>query len=363
MQQIKISQFKNHKSTALSFNKSIVCFTGLNGMGKTNMLDAIHYLSTGKSAQNSVDSQNILKGQQFFTIEGTFKSKEETNIFCGFTQGRKKVLKKNGNEYDKLIEHYGRFPAVMVAPTDLVLVTEGNEERRKFIDSSISFFDTDYLSTLVKYNQVLQQRNSFLKQAKETNQLNEGLLQVYNQQMHELCQALYPKRSEFINEVEPLFAQFANTINQDQEALQIKYKSQLANNDLFELFEKNFDRERILGRTECGIHKDKLEFSINGDLLKKFGSQGQQKSYVLALKLAQAKLIESKTGRKPILLLDDLFDRLDNERAARILELANDTFEQIFITDTSKPRLKSALEKVNKTAQFFKVENGEVDED
>jgi DNA replication and repair protein RecF len=363
LQQIKIVQFKNHKSTSASFSENIVCFTGLNGMGKTNMLDAIHYLSTGKSAQNSIDSQNILKGQQFFTVEGTFESEEEYTIFCGFTQGRKKVLKNNGNEYDKLIDHYGRFPAVMVAPTDLVLVTEGSEERRKFIDSSISFFEKEYLTKLVEYNKVLQQRNSLLKQAKEDRSLNYSLLQVYNTQLEGLCNVLYPKRKGFIKELEPLFAQFANAINQEQEQLALHYKSQLEKESLSDLFKRNFDKETVLGRTECGIHKDKLEFSINGELLKKFGSQGQQKSYVLALKLAQAKLIESKTGRKPILLLDDLFDRLDDQRAARLLELANDTFEQIFITDTSKSRLKSALEKVNKPAQFFKVENGEVNEE
>lgn len=329
-------------------------------MGKTNLLDAIFYISTGKSAFNNIDSQNIKKGEKYFTIEGAFafKNEDAETIFCGFTQGRKKVLKNNDVEYDKLIDHYGKFPVVMVAPTDLALVTEGSEERRKFIDSTISLFDKTYLQHLVKHNQILQQRNSLLKGAKEAGGLNKDLLQVYNVQLNELSAKLFPKREAFIKELSPLFNEFANDINQQQEALGLHYKSQLHKDDLLSLFEQNFERERILGRTEYGIHKDKLDFSINGELLKKFGSQGQQKSYVLALKLAQAKLAEAKTGRKPILLLDDLFDRLDDQRAARLLELTHAIFDQLFITDTNRQRIETALKKVGKSAQFFKIENG-----
>ncbi len=331
-------------------------------MGKTNLLDAIHYLSTGKSAVNNVDSQNILKERKYFTIKGNFESEtsENSEVFCGFTQGRKKVLKLNGIEYEKIIDHYGRFPVVMIAPTDLVLVTEGSEERRKFIDSSISLFDKKYLSDLLKYNQVLQQRNSFLKSAKENQKLNLALLQVYNQQLNEISHSIYPKRKQFIAEIEPVFNEFVNQINKKQESLKLEFSSQLEKHDLLELFEKNFEREKILGRTEYGVHKDKLNFWIDNEQLKKFGSQGQQKSYVLALKLAQAKLSETKTGNKSILLLDDLFDRLDDQRAGHLLQLANETFVQLFITDTSKTRLQNALNKANVQAQFFVVENGKV---
>lgn len=338
-----------------------MCFTGLNGMGKTNLLDSIFYLSTGKSAFTNIDSQNILKGHKYFTIDGTFSVETKADqIFCGFTQGRKKVLKNNNVEYEKLIHHYGQYPVVMVAPTDLALVTEGSEERRKFIDSSISIFNKTYLSQLVKYNQVLQQRNSLLKHAKENAKLNLPLLQIYNSQIEEYANVIYPIRKSFIKDLEPIFNAFVNEINNNQEQLELDFTSQLDHKKLSDLFDENFDRERILGRTECGIHKDKLNFKINGELLKKFGSQGQQKSYVLAIKLAQAKLTEIKTGKKSILLLDDLFDRLDDQRAAKLLELAHKTFQQLFITDTSKLRLQKALQNANKQAQFFNVENGEV---
>jgi len=330
-------------------------------MGKTNLLDAIHYLSSGKSSFNSIDSQNILKGEKYFTLSGTFQVATEAHkVFCGFTQGRKKVLKLNDAEYEKLIEHYGKFPSVLVSPLDVNLITGSSEERRKFIDSSISLFDKVYLENLVKYNHVLTQRNKLLKQTREGIVLDQSLLGVYDAQLAQLCETLYPKRSAFIKELSPLFASFVAEINLEQEALSLHYISQLQKAPLTELLSKNLDRDLVLARTESGIHKDKLEFGIDGMPLKKFGSQGQQKSYVLALKLAQAKLVEGKTGRKPILLLDDLFDRLDDKRAARLLVLVDEIFDQLFITDTSQERLTKALKAAGKQAEFFSVDHGEV---
>lgn len=330
-------------------------------MGKTNLLDAIHYLSTGKSSFNAIDSQNVLTGEKYFTIKGTFDVDNEANeVFCGFTQGRKKVLKLNDVPYEKRIEHYGRFPSVLVSPLDVNLITGSSEERRKFIDSSISLFDKPYLGALVQYNAVLSQRNKLLKQHREGAPLDQALLSVYNAQLSQLCDRLYPNRSRFIEELSPLFAQYASEINDQQEALSLHYVSQLQKAPLLEHLEKNLDRDVILARTESGIHKDKLEFGIEGMPLKKFGSQGQQKSYVLALKLAQAKLVEGKTGRKPILLLDDLFDRLDDQRAARLLTLVDEIFDQLFITDTSAERLKKALGAAEKQAEFFTIEQGTV---
>lgn len=330
-------------------------------MGKTNLLDAIHYLSSGKSSFNSIDSQNILTGEKYFTLSGSFVIHDKASqVFCGFTQGRKKVLKLNDVEYEKLIEHYGRFPCVLVSPLDVNLITGASEERRKFIDSSISFFDKAYLETLVKYNHVLSQRNKLLKQTREGLTLDKALLSVYNAQLAQLCEGLFPKRSQFIEELSPLFAAYVSEINQKQEALSLHYLSQLQKAPLLEHLERNLDRDLILARTESGVHKDKLEFGIEGMPLKKFGSQGQQKSYVLALKLAQAKLIEGKTGRKPILLLDDLFDRLDDERAARLLVLVDDIFDQLFITDTSQERLQKALAVAEKEAEFFTITKGAV---
>lgn len=331
-------------------------------MGKTNLLDAIYYLSSGKSYFNNIDSQNINHREKYFTLQGSFSTIEGSEeVFCGFTAGRKKVLKRNDVEYDKLAEHYGKFPAVMVTPLDLNLVTEGSEERRRFMDSTLSIYDKDYLQKLVQYNHVLAQRNSLLKQHREGEKLNKSLLQVYDGQLQAFSQLLYPKRRQFIEELSPLFNQFAGQINEHQEELKLRYDSQLSKENLLDLLAKNLEKDKVLGRTEVGLHKDRLEFKIGSSPLKKFGSQGQQKSYVLALKLAQAKMVEQKTGKKPILLLDDIFDRLDDLRAARLLELCHEVFHQIFITDTSRERLLAALQKAGKDGEFFEVKGGVVE--
>ena len=327
-------------------------------MGKTNLLDAIHYLSTGKSGFNPIDSQNILIGEKYFTVSGTFSEENDSLVFCGFTQGRKKVLKLQGNEYDKLLEHYGRFPCVMISPLDIDLITDGSESRRKFIDGSISLYNKEYLQKLVEYNHVLTQRNIIVRGYHQGKGFDQDLLRVYNIQLNELVKILFPERSAFVEGISPLFNDFIQEINQNQEEVALRYVSQLQTTPLLTLLEQNLGRDLDLGRTNYGVHRDQLEFTISGKPLKKFGSQGQQKSYILALKMAQAKLVESKTGRKPILLLDDLFDRLDNERAARLLALVNNIFDQLFITDTSKDRLTETLKNANMDAQFFSVKDG-----
>lgn len=345
----------------MDFGEKVVCFTGLNGMGKTNLLDAIHYLSTGKSGFNSVDSQNIKTGEKYFTLSGSFTIEEEQEVFVGFTKGRKKVLKLDDVEYDKLYEHYGRFPCVMISPLDIDLITDGSEARRRFIDSSISLYNKAYLQKLVEYNRVLTQRNAMVKGYHQGKGFNQDLIRVYNVQLNELSNALYPEREAFIKGIDPLFNEFIQTINQQQEEVGLRYISQLQESSLMTLLEQNLGRDLDSGRTNYGIHRDQLEFTIGDKPLKKFGSQGQQKSYILALKMAQAKLVESKTGRRPLLLLDDLFDRLDNQRAARLLTLVGDIFDQLFITDTSKERMEQTLADADMKAEFYNVVNGAVE--
>lgn len=363
LEKFKVENFKNHQSSSLDCGAEFVCFWGLNGSGKTNLLDAIHYLSTGKSYFNSLDSQNIKKGEKYFTLSGSFSKKSEDQhfeIFCGFSQEKKKVLKSDGLPYDRISEHYGKFPAVLIAPQDLQLVTEAHDLRRRFVDSGISLFSQPYLNTLVKHNKILQQRNALLKKAQEGGAFDSSLFEIYNAQLNEAAVKIHAERKAYLEELAPKFNDFMAQINQGYEQMDISYKSDLNEHSLTELWKKYSEKERILGRTEYGVHKDKIVFSINQMPLKKFGSQGQQKSYVLALKLAKAELSKSKTGYKPILLLDDFFDRLDTERAERLMDLIHRNFGQKFITDTTDHNLNKSFAQINCTALFYKVEDGEI---
>ncbi|MCB0737519.1 MAG: DNA replication/repair protein RecF [Bacteroidetes bacterium] len=357
--QLKLQNFKNYESTSLEFQLPIVCITGLNGAGKTNLLDAIHYLSTGKSAVNAIDSQNIKTKQPYFTIEGQIEGKNGVDlVFCGLAKGQKKILKVNNAEYKRLVEHYGKFPVVFVSPPDIALVTEGNEDRRKFIDSTISLYNDFYLDCLMQYNQIIVQRNAHLKEFTESKLINEKLIEVYNKQLDYLGNELVKERKAFLAEFNPVFTKMANAINAEKELLELRYNSQLISTPFLQLLRKNIDRDRILGRTDVGPHKDQWIFEINGQALKKFGSQGQQKSHLLALKLAKAAFVHSKTKKQPILLLDDVFDRLDDERVENLMTIIYAQFGQVFITDTSKPRLEKILKLCKIAAQYIVVANG-----
>lgn len=361
LKQLSLANFKNYQEAKLAFNKRIIGFTGLNGAGKTNLLDAIFYASTGKSYFNTIDSQNILKKENYFTIEAVFEKQNKTSdVFCAFAKGQKKKLKLDQVVYEKLADHYGKFPVVLVSPMDLSLITDGNEERRKFIDSTISIYNHNYLLHLVEYNKVMAQRNQLLRNYIESRQLNLELLNIYSSQLEHLANQIFSQRKAFISSFNPVFQKMIDSINNQNEQVSFSYQSEIENQSLSSLFTKNLEREKQLGRTEYGTHKDKIIFEIEGQALKKFGSQGQQKSFLFALKLAQAFFIKQQTNIQPILLLDDIFDRLDDERAFNLMKLVNTDFNQVFITDTSKERLENALRKLNVEAQIFEVIKGSV---
>jgi DNA replication and repair protein RecF len=364
LRQLSITQFKNHRAAELDFDRKVICFYGLNGVGKTNLLDAIHYLSTGKGAFSPGDNQHITFGEQFFGIQGTFIwGGEQYQVRCAVANGRKKVLKVNGAEYERLSGHYGRFPVVMVSPQDMALATEGHEERRRFMDSTISLYDPIYLSNLARYNQALGQRNSLLKAAKDDKKIDLDLLMAYEQHLSSTSRYLFPARKAFVDQLLPHFNRLANNITGDRETLEISYDSQLHQAPLTELFDRFRDRELVMGRTEYGLHKDKLQLMIGGMPLTKYGSQGQQKSHVIALKLSQAAVVEVITGKKSMLLLDDLFDRLDPGRVERVLGLSMTMFEQLCVTNTQKSAVERALKGHADSVQYFSVDLGAVSKD
>jgi DNA replication and repair protein RecF len=345
LKHLSVVNFKNLQDEQFDFVPGVNLLLGNNGQGKTNVLDAIHYLSLCKSCFNPLDSQNITHNEGFFVIQGVFDhDTSETEIYCGQKRGQKKSFKKNKKDYEKLADHIGMFPLVIVSPADSDLVNEGSGTRRKFIDSIISQFDKQYLEYLISYSKVIEQRNSMFRNGKGKN-INMDLVEVYNQQLSPLGQKIYEKRKKFIADFTPWFNQFfAGICNAQNEKVELHYHSKLHDHTLETLLQMSFDQDRYLEYTTCGIHKDDLELKLNGFPVKKYGSQGQQKSFVIALKLAQHAFIKHVKGFSPLLLLDDIFDKLDNNRVNYLLKLVTeDNFGQVFITDTDLQKTPQLL--------------------
>ena len=374
---LNILNYRNIREASLEFAPKLNCFVGLNGQGKTNVLDAIYLLSFAKSAFTAQDSLNITHGEEMAMVQGVYKKlrveslelkeagelKEESfTISCGIKRGQKKQFRRDKKDYPRLIDHIGLIPLVMISPFDQQLIDEGSDERRRFMDVVISQLDRKYLDCLTKYNALLKQRNALLKQYADASFPPDDLLEVLEWQMVEPAEYIYQARTEFFEAFEPYFAETYKTISGSAEVPALKYVSQLQDRDLREAYVKTRQRDLILGWTSQGIHKDDLDMRLGEYPLKQVGSQGQQRTFVLALKLAQA-LYLSKNGKqeKPILLLDDIFDRLDSERVERIVELVqSDAFGQIFITDTDRQHLTDILQP-NENAKIFHVENGQID--
>lgn len=363
LKHLSLVNFKNISEANISFNERVVCFLGNNGQGKTNILDAIHYLSYCKSHFNSIDSQNIKFDDPFFVIQGQFEVEENMDeVYCGFKRGQKKVVKKNKKAYSKLADHIGQFPVVIITPYDSNLVLEASEIRRKFLDAIISQFDKLYLSELIAYNKILQQRNALLKQFAESGRFQEDLLSIINEQLANKGQTIFNKRREFLKDFIPVFNNYYKEISQGQEEVDLAYQSSLHEESMLQLLESNVAKDRVLTYTSIGIHKDDLEFRISGHPLKKFGSQGQQKSFLIALKLAKYDYIKQQKGVAPILLLDDIFDKLDEHRVEYILKLiSNHEVGQTFITDTSISKVPETLSRLDVKYNAFRVEGGEID--
>lgn len=357
LKSISLLNYKNFDSAGFDFDQKINCFVGHNGVGKTNILDAIYHLAFGKSYFNPITSQNIKHDTDFFVIEGIFQKKEREEILVASAKrGQKKMMKRNGKAYTKLSEHIGFIPTVIISPADRDLIIEGSETRRKFLDGVISQNDHLYLNTLLNYNKILAQRNSLLKYFAANHSFNQDSVSVYNAQLAELGNILHQKRMDFLEIFIPIFKKRYATISNEKEQVNITYTSQLEKDTFLDLLEKNLQRDLALQYTSVGTHKDDLNFEIEGHPVKKFGSQGQQKSFLIALKLAQFDFIKDLHGIAPILLLDDIFDKLDEKRVAHIMELvATKQLGQIFISDTHPERTENVVKQTGQSYKMFEL--------
>ena len=359
---LSLVNFKNYSEANVDFSEGINCFVGDNGMGKTNLLDAIHYLSFCKSFYNPIDSHHVRHGQELFVIQGNFQINDSNEqIYCGLQKGKKKQFKRNKKDYPRLADHIGLFPVVIISPEDHDLIAGGSEVRRKFMDTIISQLDKAYLDDLIYYNKVLLQRNSLLKQFADRNSFDRDALEVWDMQLVERGESIFKKRQEFIEKFIPEFQRYYTYISGGAEQVGIEYQSQLIDQDYSALLEHSVKKDRIVKYTTVGIHRDDLVFNIGEHPIKKFGSQGQQKSFVVALKLAQFDFIKSAKSFMPILLLDDIFDRLDPIRVEKLMQLVSDhNFGQIFITHTHRERLERILGDIDVEYRFFDVTSGTV---
>lgn len=362
LSELSLVNFKNYCDASLKFDPNVNIFTGLNGQGKTNLLDAVHYLSACKSYFNPIDSQNIRHGEDFFVVEGVFQHDSDSDkIYCGVKRGQKKVFRRNKEEYERLAEHIGRFPAVVISPYDKDLISEGSEMRRRFMDSIISQYQRPYLEALMDYNKVLKQRNHLLRYFWENRTFDEESLSVWSMQLCELAAVIFAERQRFIAAFNPIFTAHYHSISGGAEEVGVRYRSDLDEGDFTQTLLHSLDKDRRSSYTNVGVHKDDLRFSIGGHPLKKFGSQGQQKTFLIALKLAQFDLVKQSTGRMPVLLLDDIFDKIDDVRVQHLMHLVNDhNFGQIFITDTHAGRVRDIFAGTAESVKVFDVKNGEV---
>ena len=363
LKQISILNYKNLEQVELEFSPKMNCFIGQNGMGKTNLLDAVYYLSFCKSATNPIDSQNMMHDRDFFVIQGVYESESDDReeVYCGMKRRQKKMFKRNKKEYSRLSDHIGFIPLVMVSPADTELIAGGSEERRRFMDVVISQYDKEYLEALIRYNKALQQRNTLMKAEAEPD---EELLSVWEEMMAMTGEVVYRKRCEFIDEFIPTFQTFYSYISQDKEVVNLSYESHAKQGNLLEQLKDNRVRDRIMGYSLKGVHKDDLTMQLGEYPIKREGSQGQNKTYLIALKLAQFDFLR-RTGSNtiPLLLLDDIFDKLDASRVEQIVKLVSgDRFGQIFITDTNRDHLDKIMQKIEGEYKVFEVIDGSVNE-
>ena len=357
LKQLSLLNYKNLAQIEFDFDAKINCFVGKNGVGKTNILDAIYHLAYGKSYFNPLAVQNIKHGEEFFVIDALLeKNCKEEKIVCSLKKGQKKTIKRNGKVYDKLSEHLGLIPLVIISPSDADLIIEGSETRRKFIDSVIATLDNQYLQLLIQYQKTLAQRNALLKYFALNQTFDADNLSIYNEQLSEIGQLIFKKRNQFLNDFIPIFEKHHTNISGENEKVALKYESQLFEKDLISLLEESLQKDRIIQYTSAGIHKDDLIFEIDGFPIKKFGSQGQQKSFLIALKLAQFEFMKKQSGELPILLFDDIFDKLDETRVQKIVTMVNDAvFGQIFISDTHAERTELIIKETHQSYKIFPI--------
>jgi DNA replication and repair protein RecF len=358
---ISILNFKNIEEAELLFSPKMNCLFGNNGMGKTNLLDALFYLSFTKNHTNLLDNQIIKHEQEFCVLQGYYKDGDTVEeIYCGIKRKHRKIFKRNKKEYERMSEHIGLIPMVMVSPADTDLIQGGSDERRKFVDMVISQYDKNYLRTLIHYNKVLQQRNSLLRD--NTGVPDDSLFEILDQQLAADGIVIHQKRCEFVEGFLPVFRKYYQQICNEGEPVDLQYESQLYDSDAENLLASKRQRDKLLGYTSVGIHKDDFLFLLDKYLIRKIGSQGQNKTYLIALKLAQFNFLTQKGYSVPILLLDDIFDKLDAKRVEQIIALvARPEFGQIFITDTNRKYLDKILSGMNHDYKLLQVENGKIE--
>lgn len=363
IEEISIVNFKNLKDVQVVFSPRLNCLIGNNGAGKTNLMDAVYYLSFCKSFFTAVDQFNINHDEQFFMLNGNYKRLSSSeNITCGLKKGQKKQFKRNSKIYKRLAEHIGLLPLVMITPSDVNLILGGSDERRKFMDGVISQFNQNYLDDLLKYNRALQQRNNLLKQFAAERYFEDELLSVWDNQLIEYGTRIHAERQKFVKKLIPVFQQYYSYISQGNEKVGLTHQSDLYEHDFEKLLNDSLPKDRLVQYTSAGVHKDDLVFNIDEFPIKKLGSQGQKKTYLVALKLAQFDFIKEISGMHPILLLDDIFDKLDSNRVEQIVKLVSDKqFGQIFITDTNREHLDVILEKINTGYRIFQVNAGKIE--
>lgn len=360
---ISIVNYKNLKNVKVEFSSSLNCLIGNNGAGKTNLMDAIYYLSFCKSFFNSVDQLNINHDENYFMLNGNYHRLDSSeNITCGLHSGQKKQFKRNSKGYKKLMKHIGLLPLVMISPSDTSLILGGSDERRKFMDGVISQYNQNYLDDLLKYNRALMQRNNLLKQFATGQYFDNELLSVWDNRLAEYGNRIHIERKEFIEKLIPVFQKYYTFISQENEQVGLIHQSDLYDMTIEELLQEALPKDRALQYTTVGIHKDELVFNIDKYPIKKLGSQGQNKTYLVALKLAQYDFIKEISGMKPILLLDDIFDKLDRHRVEQIVKVVSgEAFGQIFITDTNREHLDAIIKKMNTDFRIFHVDSGTIE--
>ena len=359
LEKLSVINYKNIAEASLEFSPKINCLIGKNGVGKTNVLDAIYYLSFCHSANNPIDSQVIRHGAEFFVLEGTYE--DDLHIYCGMKKGVKKHFKRNKKEYRRLSEHIGLIPVVVVSPSDTLLIEGGSEERHRLMDMVISQYDHGYIEAINRYNKALQQRNAMLKLEEEPNI---EVMSLFEEQMATEGERIYQSRKAFVEELTPIFQHIHETIAENREQVGLNYISHCQRGPLLEVIQRDRMKDRAIGYSLHGIHRDDLEITLGGHLMKREGSQGQNKTFVIALKLAQFDFLKRTNSKTtPLLLLDDIFDKLDAQRVEQIVKLvAGDEYGQIFITDTNRDHLDLILSRSTLDYKIFHVENGEIEE-
>ncbi|MBP5742576.1 MAG: DNA replication/repair protein RecF [Paludibacteraceae bacterium] len=360
IRRLSLVNFKNIRQAEIDFSPKINCFIGANGAGKTNILDAIYFLSYCKSHSNNVDSQSITHGQDFFVIQGDYSMSEEReeSIYCGLKRNKKKQFKRNQKEYTRLSDHIGLIPLVIVSPDDQTLINGASEERRRFVDSIISQYDRQYLNLLIRYNSALQQKNSLLRQDEMPSA---EMFDLWDAQLAQLGESIYQTRVSFLEKFVPLFQKYYSFLSSNNEKVTLAYESQLNDSKLYDVLVARRERDFYLGYTTAGIHRDDLSMNIDEYPIKRVGSQGQNKTFLVALKLARFSFLKETSASTPLLLFDDIFDKLDSSRVSQIIRLVSeDTFGQIFITDTNREHIDEILGMLDYESKIFSVGGGEV---